>query len=78
MNQDPDQRPGENPAAALERMALWMKLHPEVTNVASQIGSSEGFRSDGWPHRLYAMDRKDVLAVLELARSALKGRGEAE
>lgn len=58
--------------AALGRIQLWLDLHPEVVNVASQIGSHPDFQSEGWVYRMYAMDRRDMEAVLNVARKALE------
>lgn len=76
MTDTPDMRPGENPAAALARIRLWLELHPETLNVASEIGVSKQFISDGWPFKFYAMDRRDLLAVLDLAEANEKEKAD--
>ena len=50
------------PAAA--RIRLWLELHPDTVNVAGEIASDPAFKSDGWPYRMYALDRGDLEAVL--------------
>lgn len=58
--------------AAVGRMQLWLDLHPQTVSVAGEIGSHPDFKSDDWDFRLYAMDRKDVEAVLNFARKELE------
>jgi hypothetical protein len=65
----PEFRPGRDLAAAIGRIRLWLELHPEVLNVAGEIGSSKAFLSPGWPYPMYAMDRRDLVAVLEAAEA---------
>lgn len=65
---NPDFRPGGNIQAAVARMLLWMEQYPDDVNVAAQIGSSNGFITDGWPYRMYAVDRRDLAAVLRLVQ----------
>jgi hypothetical protein len=67
MSDNPEMRPGEDVGAAVGRIRLWLEQHPNNVNVASEIGSSEKYRSPGWPYRLYAVDRRDLLAVLDAA-----------
>jgi hypothetical protein len=67
MTQNPEMKPGENPEAALKRIRLWLELYPEDVSVAGQIGISDGFVSEGWPYRMYAVDRRDLEAVLDMA-----------
>lgn len=73
MKDDPDSKnpdfwPGKDVQAAVRRMLLWLELHPESVNVAGEIGSSEKFISPGWPYRMYALDRRDLDAVLRLVQ----------
>lgn len=68
-NRNPEFRPGENVMAAVGRMLLWLDLHPDTVNVAGEIGSSRKFNSDGWPHALYAVDRRDLAAVLNFVKN---------
>lgn len=73
MSDDPDSKnpdfwPGKDIRAAVERMLLWMEQYPNDVSVASQIGSSEKFVSPGWPYRMYAVDRRDLAAVLQLVQ----------
>jgi hypothetical protein len=72
---NPELHPGRDLAAAIGRIKLWLELHPEVLNVASEIGSSKAFLSPGWPYPMYAMDRRDLMAVLEAAETQV-GREE--
>lgn len=65
---NPDFRPGGNVQAAVARMLLWMEQYPDDVNVAARIGSSNGFITDGWPYRMYAVDRRDLAAVLRLVQ----------
>jgi hypothetical protein len=66
---NPEFHPGRDLTAAIGRIKLWLELHPEVLNVAGEIGSSEAFLSPGWPYPMYAMDRRDLAAVLEAAET---------
>lgn len=68
---NPDLRPGMDVAAALGRIRLWLKLHPNTVNVAGEMAGAEGFRSPGWPYRLYAVDRRDLEAVLTAAEKGM-------
>lgn len=72
MKKDQEMRPGENVAASIARIRLWLKLHPDSVSVSGQIGSSDGFISDGWPYRLYAVDRRDLEAALDLIEKTFK------
>lgn len=67
-NKNPDFWPGKDIQAAVGRMLLWMEQYPDDVNVANQIGSSEKFISPGWPYRMYAMDHRDLAAVLRLVQ----------
>lgn len=58
--------------AAVGRMQLWLDLHPQTVSVAGEIGSHPDFKSDSWEYRMYAMDRKDMEAVLNFARKELE------
>jgi hypothetical protein len=64
---NPELYPGRDLTAAIGRIKLWLELHPEVLNVAGEIGGSKAFLSPGWPYPMYAMDRRDLIAVLEAA-----------
>lgn len=68
-NKNPDFKPGENVAAAVHRMLLWLDLHPDAVNVAGEIGFSRDFVSDGWPYAAYAVDRRDLDAVLRFVKN---------
>lgn len=76
MSDVPGMRPGENPAAALGRIRRWLELHPDTLNVASEIGVGKEFISDGWPFKFYAIDRRDLLAVLDLVE--INGEGKSD
>ena len=67
--ENPDFRPGEDPAAVARRIRLWLELHPDHVSVAGDIGHSGGFRSPGWSYSMYAVDRRDLEAVLTAAES---------
>jgi hypothetical protein len=74
MNEDPDSKnpdfaPGEDVHASVRRIQLWMKQHPDDVNVAGQIGSSNEFISPGWPYRMYAVDYRDLAAVLRYVQN---------
>lgn len=58
--------------AAVGRMQLWLDLYPDLPSVAGQIGSHPDFKSDGWEYQMYALNRKDVEAVLNFARKELE------
>lgn len=69
-------RPGEDPSEALKRIQLWLAIYPDDVSVAGQIASSDGFVTPGWPYRMYAVDRRDLEAVLNVAKKALEGEKE--
>jgi hypothetical protein len=64
--------PGADVPAAIGRIRLWLEQYPDDVSVAGQIGSSEKYRSTGWPYRLYAVDRRDLIAVLDAAEEGMK------
>lgn len=68
----PEFQPGEDLVAAIGRIRLWLELHPESVSVAGEIGTSDGFRSPGWPYRMYAVDHRDLVAVLDAAEKQAK------
>lgn len=72
MSDNPEVRPGEDVQASIGRIQLWLEQYPDDVSVAGQIGSSEKYRSPGWPYRLYAVDRRDLLAVLKAAEEGAK------
>lgn len=74
MPESEDFNPGADTAAAIGRIRLWLDLHPGHINVASEIGSSSDFQSPGWPYRMYAVDRRDLEAVLAMAERGLGDR----
>jgi hypothetical protein len=68
-SKNPDFWPGKDIQAAVRRMQLWLEQYPDDVSVASQIGSSQEFVSPGWPYRMYAVDRRDLEAVLKLVQN---------
>jgi hypothetical protein len=54
---------------AVERVALFVELY-DHPNLGAEIVSDDRFRSDAWPRRMYALDRKDVVEVLKDLASA--------
>jgi hypothetical protein len=59
--------PGETLAASVARIRLWLEMHPDSVNIASEIGINRAFVSDDWPYKFYAIDRRDLEAVLSAA-----------
>lgn len=72
MNENPEMQPGKDVKAAIGRIRLWLEQYPDDVSVAGQIGSSEKYRSPGWPYRMYAVDRRDLIAVLDAAEEGMK------
>lgn len=69
---EPEMQPGQDVGAAIGRIRVWLEQYPDDISVAGQIGSSEKYRSPGWPYRLYAVDRRDLMAVLDAAEEGMK------
>lgn len=74
MTWDPWGREVKDVAAAVARIRLWLEQHPQTISVGSEIGRSDGFQSAEWPFRSYAVDRRDLEAVL----NAIDGKGRSE
>jgi hypothetical protein len=68
-SKNPDFWPGKDIQAAVRRMQLWLEQYPNDVSVAGQIGSSQEFVSPGWPYRMYAVDRRDLEAVLRYVQN---------
>jgi hypothetical protein len=63
-----------NPAEAIRRIRLYLKMHPRAVNVAAEIGFSGDFVSPDWPYRMYAIDRADLEIALALAEEKMEER----
>lgn len=72
---DPWNRVATDVDAAAARIRLWLEQHPQAISVAGQIGISDDYLSPGWPFRLYAVDRRDLEAVLAAVEEKRKGEG---
>lgn len=71
---DPWNRAVADVDAAAARIRLWLEQHPKSISVASQIGRSSEYESSEWPFPVYAVDRKDLEAVLTAVEER-KGEG---
>lgn len=66
MSWDPKSRAVTDVQAAAARIRLWLEQHPQSVSVAAEIGHSEKYQSPEWPFRSYAVDRRDLEALLDV------------
>jgi len=67
--EDPNEKPVAVPedggSVSFERIRLYLERHPEAFNLAGEIDFHDGYVGEDWPHRGYALARKDVEDLLE-------------
>jgi hypothetical protein len=68
-------------SVSFERVKLYLDRHPEIFNLAGEIDWHDGYVGQDWPHRGYALARKDVESLLsdceEYQQEAMEARRAA-
>lgn len=76
-NADEPEIPEDGGSVSFERVELYLERHPDKQEF-SKIDYDDGYVGEDWPHRGYALARKDIEQILEDANTAEAERGEVQ